>query len=200
VKFVIIFVNYSKRRFVCICKLNGWVVNFLEMRTRLQQLMDKEGISPARFAEIVGVQRSSVSHILSGRNNPSLEFIQKILTAFPKINSDWLIIGVGAMYRATAMKQSGIGEPESAKSAHRDLFAGLKEEDPAPYHTLLKTKDNKREEPVTEKEYQPTSALQQPSGSAQPVTGGKTIEQIVVFYQDGTFKIYLPEKSDSASR
>lgn len=170
----------------------------MEMRTRLQQLMDKEGISPARFAEIVGVQRSSVSHILSGRNNPSLEFIQKILTAFPKINSDWLIIGGGAMYRATPVKQPGIGEPASAVSAHRDLFTGLKEEDPAPYHTPVKQQEIKREEPTAEKEPLPNSGPEHPPVSAQPASGTKTIEQIVVFYHDGTFKIYRPEKSGSA--
>lgn len=156
--------------------------------------MDKEGISPARFAEIVGVQRSSVSHILSGRNNPSLEFIQKILNAFPKVNSDWLILGLGAMYREAAKQRAGIGEPQSAVSAHRELLLGMKEEDPAPYSTQLKPKDNRPEEPFAEREVAQTPKPDQPIKTALPVPDEKEIEQIVVFYHDGTFKIYLPEK------
>jgi Helix-turn-helix. len=50
-------------------------------------------MSASAFAEKVGVQPSSISHILSGRNKPSLEFIQKVLIQFPKVNADWLISG-----------------------------------------------------------------------------------------------------------
>ena len=165
----------------------------MDMRTRLQQLMDKEGISPARFAEIVGVQRSSVSHILSGRNNPSLEFIQKILTAFPKISSDWLIIGSGAMYRGAINKQPGIAEPQSAQSAHTELFSGLKEEDPAPYTPKPKEPVNKPVPPSSDNmpEIVPDA---DPSPVGTPsFPGAKKMEQIVVFYNDGTFKVYLPQ-------
>lgn len=55
--------------------------------------MKMDNLSAAAFAEKVGVQPSSISHILSGRNKPSLEFIQKILTQFPNVSADWLITG-----------------------------------------------------------------------------------------------------------
>ena len=55
--------------------------------------MKMDNLSAASFAEKIGVQPSSISHILSGRNKPSLEFIQKILAQFPNISADWLITG-----------------------------------------------------------------------------------------------------------
>lgn len=50
-------------------------------------------MTASQFADEIGVQRSSVSHILSGRNKPSLEFIQKVINRFPKVDSTWLING-----------------------------------------------------------------------------------------------------------
>ena len=69
------------------------------MNTRLQQFLDLENLSPARLADIIGVQRSGLSHILSGRNKPSFDFIRRILVKFPRINADWLITGKGKPYK-----------------------------------------------------------------------------------------------------
>lgn len=55
--------------------------------------MKLNNLSASAFADKIEVQRSSISHILSGRNKPSLEFIQKVLAAFPKVSSDWLLTG-----------------------------------------------------------------------------------------------------------
>lgn len=60
---------------------------------RLQYLMKLHNLSASAFADKINVQRSSISHILSGRNKPSLELMQKVLAAFPKVNADWLILG-----------------------------------------------------------------------------------------------------------
>lgn len=68
------------------------------MKDRLVQLLDLEQLSPSKFADIIGVQRSSVSHVLSGRNKPSFDFLQKTLKAFPGLNAEWLILGKGTMY------------------------------------------------------------------------------------------------------
>jgi transcriptional regulator with XRE-family HTH domain len=97
------------------------------MKQRLQQILSKEQLTPVRFAELVGVQRSSVSHILSGRNNPSLDFIQKILLTFPQISSDWLINGIGEIYRDHASGKQ-IRTPE--------LFGQANEEVKVPYQTM----------------------------------------------------------------
>jgi len=66
----------------------------MELIDRFKYLMKLNNLTASAFADEIGVQRSSVSHILSGRNKPSLEFIQKIITRFPKVSADWLIAGV----------------------------------------------------------------------------------------------------------
>jgi len=68
------------------------------LEERLLKLLDTEQLSSSKFADVIGVQRSSVSHILSGRNKPSFDFLQKTLKAFPYLNADWLILGEGKMY------------------------------------------------------------------------------------------------------
>lgn len=60
---------------------------------RIKYIMKINQLSATAFADEIGVQRSSISHVLSGRNKPSLEFIQKILSTYPKISADWLISG-----------------------------------------------------------------------------------------------------------
>lgn len=70
------------------------------MKDRLMDILKKENVSYARFADIIDVQRSSISHILSGRNKPSFDFIQKVVIHFPKINAEWLITGKGEMYKS----------------------------------------------------------------------------------------------------
>ena len=59
--------------------------------------MEREQLSPSKFADAIGVQRSNISHILSGRNKPSLELVNKILDRFQEINADWLLLGKGEM-------------------------------------------------------------------------------------------------------
>lgn len=71
------------------------MVNNEEFAKRLQKVIDYYGESASSFAEKIGVQRSSISHILSGRNKPSLEFVLKILTSFPEVELYWLLNGKG---------------------------------------------------------------------------------------------------------
>lgn len=66
----------------------------MELIDRFKYLMKLNNLTASAFADEIGVQRSSMSHILSGRNKPSLELIQKVLTRFPKVSADWLIAGV----------------------------------------------------------------------------------------------------------
>ena len=69
------------------------------MKERLTQFLQSEQLSPARFADILGVQRSGISHILSGRNKPGFDLIEKIVTKFPDISAEWLITGKGNVYK-----------------------------------------------------------------------------------------------------
>ena len=72
------------------------------MKDRIQQILREKALSSVKFAEILEVQPSSISHLLSGRNNPNFDFISKLLIRFPDINPDWLILGKGTMFRALA--------------------------------------------------------------------------------------------------
>ena len=65
------------------------------MRERIKQVIEREGMSQSQFADFIEVNRPTLSHILAGRNNPSLEVIMKIHQKFPKISTDWLLDGVG---------------------------------------------------------------------------------------------------------
>jgi transcriptional regulator with XRE-family HTH domain len=69
----------------------------MSVTKRIEQLLEEYKLSPSRFADEIDVQRSSISHILSERNKPSLELISKILKKYPEINADWLITGKGKM-------------------------------------------------------------------------------------------------------
>jgi transcriptional regulator with XRE-family HTH domain len=64
-----------------------------KFRERLKKLIETEGLTASKFAEKIGTQRSSVSHVLSGRNKPSLDFVIKVTNAFKDITLDWLING-----------------------------------------------------------------------------------------------------------
>jgi transcriptional regulator with XRE-family HTH domain len=67
-----------------------------EIATRLRKIIQDLGHTPASFADQIGVQRSSISHVLSGRNKPGLDFIQKALLHFPAIDLQWFITGISA--------------------------------------------------------------------------------------------------------
>ncbi len=60
---------------------------------RINQILKDQGITPSVFADRIGVQRSNVSHVLSGRSKPGLDFLEKILNHFPKLDAHWLITG-----------------------------------------------------------------------------------------------------------
>ncbi|WP_425075478.1 helix-turn-helix domain-containing protein [Psychroserpens sp. S379A] len=71
------------------------MINTEGFTKRLQKVIDFYGESASSFAEKIGVQRSSISHILSGRNKPSLDFVLKVLSSFPEVELYWLMNGKG---------------------------------------------------------------------------------------------------------
>jgi len=75
---------------------------------RLLKILESKNLSASQFAEKIGVQRSSVSHVLSGRNKPSLDFIIKIITVFSDISLDWLIKGVKSDKTINIQKETSI--------------------------------------------------------------------------------------------
>jgi len=72
-----------------------------EIVKRITQILEEQQLSSSVFADTIGVQRSSISHVLSGRNKPSLEFILKTVRAFPAYSTDWLLFGKSSESPAT---------------------------------------------------------------------------------------------------
>jgi transcriptional regulator with XRE-family HTH domain len=71
----------------------------MDEKTRIEKIMQYEAMTSGQFALEIGIQNSTLSHILNNRNNPSLDVMKKILNRFPSINADWLILGQGSMFR-----------------------------------------------------------------------------------------------------
>ena len=149
------------------------------MKERISRLLEIEQVSPTKFAMMIGTQPSVVSHILNDRNKPSLEVAQKILNAFPTINPDWLILGVGAMYR------------EELPSRQASLF-DIKPEivnKSINYDQKQVVKENVVVEPKQEE----LQKIQE----VKVVTKEKTVKKITVYYSDMTFEDFSPNQSNS---
>ncbi len=181
------------------------------MEERLKEILSREALSPARFAELVGVQRSSVSHIISGRNKPSLDFLRKILTALEHISPDWLISGKGPYKRVdwvAAQKQSS-NRPQSEHPSGRIEFpvthSALRDEDRAVYQsnkprfnlspakTSPPSIDEKGAESGTEQKKSATASADSIPPSTPPHAPKKVIKTIL-FYEDKTFQVFYPEE------
>ena len=133
------------------------------MKDRIEKIIRDEGISSSKFADELGIQRSSISHILSGRNKPSLDVFQRILRKYPNINSDWLILGIGNMYK------------DSKTIEQKDIFSEIQEE-----------KKQEVQIPVESKEIPVKTDIL----GFDTVKSSKEIEKIIIFYSDKTFDIY----------
>lgn len=149
----------------------------MEIKDRIIQIMEHEGQSPSKFAEMIGIQRASMSHIISGRNNPSLDVLMKIMENFTYIDPDWLLFGRGEMNRGN----KPIQQP--------DLFANMAINQPdspvRPEYRKeieVKTPQNAYKEVVNEK----VITIEKPS---------KNVTKIMVFYTDNTFETFVPEKN-----
>ncbi|MET4106136.1 helix-turn-helix domain-containing protein [Hymenobacter sp. UYP22] len=78
------------------------------MLDRIRLLLSEQHLSSTQFADVIGVSRPVISHILSGRNKPSLEVVQKILSAFPDLSTTWLLTGTGGMRKAESITKAAI--------------------------------------------------------------------------------------------
>jgi transcriptional regulator with XRE-family HTH domain len=149
------------------------------MKERLLKFLEEENLTAAKFADEIGVQRSSISHILSGRNNPGYDFIQKILKRFPQLNAEWLLLGSGKMAK----------EPLQAS-----LFNQIPEE-----ITILSEKRTEKEpgrifSPSQDKSAKDEKGVGVDSKFIYSQQEGKEVEKIVILYSDRSFKEYVPAK------
>lgn len=147
------------------------------MKDRLEQFLKLEQLSPARFADILGIQRSGISHILSGRNKPSFEFFEKIVLKYPQINLEWLISGKGKVYKDASTAQV---------SYNNDLFNVSSNIDKA--HIASTNEEDKNNLFVTEliKNSKNTSVLSDQDNS-------KKLIKVILLYNDKSFSEYISE-------
>lgn len=103
------------------------------MVNRIKQVMDYEQMSPTAFADKININRSSLTHIFSGRNQPSLDVAKKILTAFPEISTEWLIMGMGEMLQPVPeVEEKTVTVKTVDNMQQTDLFSGTEDEYTAP--------------------------------------------------------------------
>lgn len=80
----------------------------MEISQRIKMIIESHRLTAGAFADKIGVQRSNVSHVLSGRNKPSFEFLEKIVLAFPRVSADWLLTGRQAIESERAVPASPV--------------------------------------------------------------------------------------------
>jgi transcriptional regulator with XRE-family HTH domain len=158
------------------------MVNTEDFIKRLEIILDYYGLNASSFADKIGVQRSSLSHLLSGRNKPSLDFILKILDVFPDVDLYWILNGKGTFPKNTeqinkkenvfeeVVKQN-IPAPLNNESIPENLFSEIKNTNP------INALENKKMD---------TQNVIKESTSSE-------IDKIVIFYKNGTFKSYVPD-------
>jgi len=147
------------------------------MKDRLLQLLEKEKISSAEFADRIGVQRSNVSHILNGRNNPGFSFIQKVLETFPGVNPRWLINGEGTL---------SVSAPIATNIVERNLFSNSE-------NTFKQPITNSKSElvqPVDEPIEKPD--IKHLAQKMERPTVKKNVVRVMFFYEDNTFDDFSP--------
>lgn len=145
------------------------------MKERIEELINKEQLTPSKLADLVGVQRSSISHILSGRNKPSLDFVQKILLQFKNINSDWLLFGKGEMYK-TKLPSLFDQKPPQQKTENQNKVVEKSEQ------PVVENKEPEKVEPKIETKVEIKN------------TDVNEPEQIVIFFANKTFSAYTAKK------
>ena len=94
------------------------------MNRRFQTILDLENLSPAQLADRLGVQRSGISHILSGRNKPSFELLQRVVQSFPEISAEWLITGNGKPLKEQNQAAASGAASSAASSAASGATSG----------------------------------------------------------------------------
>ncbi len=159
------------------------------MKERLITFLQSENKSYAQFAEEIGVQPSGISHILSGRNNPSLDFVIKMLTRYPSISAEWLLFGRGPVYKMPAQPTLFDSSPEiQSVEKGQSLISGDKSMS-SHYNYQSGGSDD-----TIKKSGRPEVALQSQSLTAQTEneSGEKKISRVILFYSDNTFSEYRP--------
>ncbi len=172
------------------------------MIQRIRQLISTKNMTSSGFADHVGVPRSTISHILSGRNKPSLELVQKILDAFPDIRTEWLVRGKGNMSdqardlfsfaEGTASSKEPSSKDPDTTTARDPVTAvphadgsGNKNNDAAGIQGS--SKEHRKEGYESGKEASPRKEIHKDPEQVQ-----KVMIKLISLYSDGTFSVFTP--------
>ncbi len=154
------------------------------MLSRIKQIIDKEKLSSTQFATEIGVQRSALSHVLSGRNKPSLDFMMKIKARYTDINLDWLMLGKGKMVGVSGIKEalkSPAIKKDQYKETQKDAHFRVKQDEIDEIIEEKKIKVDLKEEQAIE-----TEALKEDDPTLP--------KKIILLYPDDTYETYDPRK------
>lgn len=138
------------------------------MQERFKQLLEDKNLTATRFAALIKVNASAMSHILNGRSKPGFDVLDKIAQAFPEVNLNWLISGKGSIYNGVSGDLQSKSQP-----VQKNLF----EEE--------KTTEMKISAPAVVPEKSEPSPV-----PSFPVSVNKKIKRIILFFEDGSFEDY----------
>lgn len=161
------------------------MVNKEDFTKRLGIILEYYSLNASSFAYKIGVQRSSLSHILSGRNKPSLDFILKILDVFPEVDLYWILNGKGTFPKSELIEESRIGAYTSTPTNDNPFIETIIEKRTKVLSEDLFNQKNIPEEKSTVNVVDLQNLKFQKSSSE--------IDQIVIFYKNGTFKTFSSE-------
>ena len=143
------------------------------IKDRLAHILRAKNLTASQFAELMGIQPSNVSHLLNGRNNPSLDFLTKLKEVFPEYSFDWIIMG---------KKQITINEPNTVIVDNQQIkFEDVEDARVIEFDDIDEPFDENNAETIGK------------SLEKQIITGNdKIVEKIIVVYSDKTFEMLLP--------
>ena len=167
---------------------------------RIKQIIEMKNLTPSRLADAINVNRSRLSHILTGRNNPSLEMVQSILNCFPDINPEWLLFGQGNTFRddisGASVSFGGLFEnqPASDSKIHSPAISEVKKIKSQTVESVEKESQSIEKQYTEEKSAIPESS----AISEKMIMSGihprkRKIKMITVFYDDNEYDIFYPE-------
>jgi|SRR5690554_5484319 len=146
------------------------------MKDRIQRIMDREELTPARFADRLQINRAIISHILNGRNNPSLDVVTRILNEMDYIEPEWLLSGKGNMYKTGYDDSSSLPAPDlfNQEAINADEPSEVSEK---PHAAEVKPHENTLQ----------SAEIKHVATQSKP---HKEIAQIIVYYTDNTFETF----------
>lgn len=165
------------------------------MKEKLLQLMKSEGLTSSRMAELLEIQPSGISHILSGRNKPGFDLLQKILRRFPRVNPDWLLLESVQMYREENFAPHTLSSERNAPSDSDDLFGHVGMQDTNSRRADAPERQTGNASPQVASSGQ----MQIPPEQAQSLVGSAAdnrnpVVRVVLVYADQSFEALTPRK------